>query len=399
MKKWIIVLMLLVMTCMMQAQNRSYITRVFDYRPAPGQFVNTLPEYNAGEPRDSVLARCLRDIGPDIEVLIDYDDDDNPFVVDSIVKPVSAAFITLGSYGGYVTFGFDHPLVNVPGEYDLQIFGNAFGSDSVAVAGGSSEPGIVMVGVDSDGDGVPGDGDQWYELAGSEHSHAKTQKGFEITYYRPDDDVDTPHVRWTCNSVDSLQEGYVHINSFHTQPYWPQWVDGDKMTFMGTKLRCNAHDVNGNGSYFLQYFFDWGYVDNRTDYDWLGDYDQAVRNKMNLGFDLDWAVDATGKSVHLTHVDFIKVYSGLLQECGWLGETSTEVKGAIDLHPDAPMPEDPVLPGDVTGDGKIDVSDVNMTINMMLGKAEQTAQADVNGDGKVDVSDVNQVINLMLGKK
>lgn len=398
MKKWIIVLMLLVMTCMMQAQNRSYITRVFDYRPAPGQFVNTLPEYNAGEPRDSVLARCLRDIGPDIEVLIDYDDDDNPFVVDSIVKPVSAAFITLGSYGGYVTFGFDHPLVNVPGKYDLQIFGNAFGSDSVAVAGGSSEPGIVMVGVDSDGDGVPGDGDQWYELAGSEHSHAKTQKGFEITYYRPDDDVDTPHVRWTCNSVDSLQEGYVHINSFHTQPYWPQWVDGDKMTFMGTKLRCNAQDVNGNGSYFLQYFFDWGYVDNRTDYDWQGDYDQAVRNKMNLGFDLDWAVDATGKSVHLTHVDFIKVYSGLLQECGWLGETSTEVKGAIDLHPDAPMPEDPVLPGDVTGDGKIDVSDVNMIINMMLGKAEQTAQGDVTGDGKVDVSDVNQVINLMLGK-
>ena len=399
MKKWIIVLMLLVMTCMMQAQNRSYITRVFDYRPAPGQFVNTLPEYNAGEPRDSVLARCLRDIGPDIEVLIDYDDDDNPFVVDSIVKPVSAAFITLGSYGGYVTFGFDHPLVNVPGEYDLQIFGNAFGSDSVAVAGGSSEPGIVMVGVDSDGDGVPGDGDQWYELAGSEHSHAKTQKGFEITYYRPDDDVDTPHVRWTCNSVDSLQEGYVHVNSFHTQPYWPQWIDGDKMTFMGTKLRCNAQDVNGNGSYFLQYFFDWGYVDNRTDYDWLGDYDQAVRNKMNLGFDLDWAVDATGKSVHLTHVDFIKVYSGLLQECGWLGETSTEVKGAIDLHPDAPLPEDPVVPGDVTGDGKVDVSDVNQVINMMLGKAEQTVRADVNGDGKVDVSDVNQVINLMLGKK
>lgn len=399
MKKWIIVLMLLVMTCMMQAQNRSYITRVFDYRPAPGQFVNTLPEYNAGEPRDSVLARCLRDIGPDIEVLIDYDDDDNPFVVDSIVKPVSAAFITLGSYGGYVTFGFDHPLVNVPGEYDLQIFGNAFGSDSVAVAGGSSEPGIVMVGVDSDGDGVPGDGDQWYELAGSEHSHAKTQKGFEITYYRPDDDVDTPHVRWTCNSVDSLQEGYVHVNSFHTQPYWPQWVDGDKMTFMGTKLRCNAQDVNGDGSYYLQYFFDWGYVDNRVDYDWQGDYDQAVRNKMNLGFDLDWAVDADGNAVHLTHVDFIKVYNGLLQECGWLGETSTEVKGAIDLHPDAPLPEDPVVPGDVTGDGKVDVSDVNQVINMMLGKAEQTVRADVNGDGKVDVSDVNQVINLMLGKK
>ncbi len=381
------------------AQNRSYITRVFDYQPAPGQFVNLLPPCSAGEPRDSVLARCLRDLGPDIEVLIDYDENDNPFVVDSIVKPVSGTFITLGSYGGYVTFGFDHPLVNVPGEYDLQVFGNAFGSDSVAVAGGSSEPGIVMVGVDSDGDGVPSAGDRWYELAGSEHSHAKTQKGFEITYYRPDDDVDTPNVRWTCNSVDSLQEGYVHINSFHTQPYWPLWVDGDKMTFTGTKLRCNALDVKGNGTYFIQYFFDWGYVDNRVDYDWQGDYDQAVRNKMNLGFDLDWAVDADGNAVHLTHVDFIKVYCGILQECGWLGETSTEVKGAIDLHPDAPLPQQPQVVGDVNGDNTVDVGDVNLLINIMLGKAATTPAADLTGDGAVDVGDVNMVINIMLGKQ
>lgn len=381
------------------AQNRSYITRVFDYQPAPGQFVNLLPPCSAGEPRDSVLARCLRDLGPDIEVLIDYDENDNPFVVDSIVKPVSGAFITLGSYGGYVTFGFDHPVVNVPGEYDLQVFGNAFGSDSVAVAGGSSEPGIVMVGVDSDGDGVPSAGDRWYELAGSEHSHAKTQKGFEITYYRPDDDVDTPNVRWTCNSVDSLQEGYVHINSFHTQPYWPLWVDGDKMTFTGTKLRCNALDVKGNGTYFIQYFFDWGYVDNRVDYDWQGDYDQAVRNKMNLGFDLDWAVDADGNAVHLSHVDFIKVYCGILQECGWLGETSTEVKGAIDLHPDAPLPQQPQVVGDVNGDNTVDVGDVNLLINIMLGKAATSPAADLTGDGSVDVGDVNMVINIMLGKQ
>ena len=58
----------------------------------------------------------------------------------------------------------------------------------------------------------------------------------------------------------------------------------------------------------------------------------------------------------------------------------------------------PTVRGDVTGDGKVDVSDVNMVINMMLGKAEPTAVADVTGDGTVDVSDVNIVINIMLGK-
>jgi hypothetical protein len=51
---------------------------------------------------------------------------------------------------------------------------------------------------------------------------------------------------------------------------------------------------------------------------------------------------------------------------------------------------------DVTGDGKVDVSDVNEVINVVLGKSP--ASADVTGDGKVDISDVNAVINVMLGK-
>ncbi len=58
---------------------------------------------------------------------------------------------------------------------------------------------------------------------------------------------------------------------------------------------------------------------------------------------------------------------------------------------------EPVL-GDVTGDGKVDVSDVNAVINMMLGKATMDPNADLNNDGKVDVSDVNAIINIMLGK-
>lgn len=69
--------------------------------------------------------------------------------------------------------------------------------------------------------------------------------------------------------------------------------------------------------------------------------------------------------------------------------------------------EDPVTPdpikGDVNGDGTVDVSDVNLVINMMLGKIvasdELQVASDVNGDGRVDVSDVNFVINIMLGKR
>ena len=55
-------------------------------------------------------------------------------------------------------------------------------------------------------------------------------------------------------------------------------------------------------------------------------------------------------------------------------------------------------PGDVTGDGQVDIADVNAVINMMLGKAESTPAGDVTGDGGIDIADVNAVINMMLGK-
>ncbi|MBR5727186.1 MAG: leucine-rich repeat protein [Muribaculaceae bacterium] len=60
--------------------------------------------------------------------------------------------------------------------------------------------------------------------------------------------------------------------------------------------------------------------------------------------------------------------------------------------------EDANMLGDVNGDGRVDIADVNAVINMMLGKATQTAAGDVTGDGSVDIADVNAVINLMLGK-
>ena len=60
-----------------------------------------------------------------------------------------------------------------------------------------------------------------------------------------------------------------------------------------------------------------------------------------------------------------------------------------------------IVPGDVNIDGKVDVSDVNIIINIMLGKTQPTnviGNADLNCDNSIDVSDLNTVINIMLGK-
>ena len=56
------------------------------------------------------------------------------------------------------------------------------------------------------------------------------------------------------------------------------------------------------------------------------------------------------------------------------------------------------ITGDLNGDGVVDVSDVNIMIDMVLGKQAPTAAADLNGDNTVDVSDVNALIDIVLGK-
>ena len=72
--------------------------------------------------------------------------------------------------------------------------------------------------------------------------------------------------------------------------------------------------------------FDYGYVDNWPNTD--------ERAKLNL----DNAIDAEGKNVVLTHVDFIRVQTGTMTAGSLTGEASTEVAGAEDLHPNAPFP-------------------------------------------------------------
>ena len=80
---------------------------------------------------------------------------------------------------------------------------------------------------------------------------------------------------------------------------------------------------------------------------------------------------------------------------GWLSDRLAWMDQQLGYDPDA------LVTGDITGDGKVDVSDVNAVINIMLGKAQASdfpGDSDVNDDGMVDVSDVNIIINLMLGK-
>ena len=57
--------------------------------------------------------------------------------------------------------------------------------------------------------------------------------------------------------------------------------------------------------------------------------------------------------------------------------------------------------GDTTGEGDVDVSDINPIIQHILGAATLTGQtafqADTTGEGDIDVSDINPIIQHILG--
>lgn len=58
------------------------------------------------------------------------------------------------------------------------------------------------------------------------------------------------------------------------------------------------------------------------------------------------------------------------------------------------------LRGDVNADGMVDVGDVNVMVNIILGKDtnDYEGRADLNGDNNVDVGDINELVNIILGK-
>ena len=310
MKKSLLIAFVAVAALTAGADNSPYIARVYDYLPAPGQFMNQSPAYAPGDTQESINAK----------------------VESSLCGTVNGGPVSLGSYGGYIIFGFDHPVINKH-DYDVKIYGNAFQSASVSdQAGGSCEPGIIMVGIDMDGDGVPSAADKWYEIKGADYD--RCLHSYEVTYYKPDENKpkvphaswrfidDIEYVRWTSNDPDAA-DGYVWHNTFHSQPYWPMWLEDTVLTFRGTKLPNYSVDMsNGAGTNWFQPFFGEGYVDN-------------LPNGQESGFKIDWAIDEEGNPVELDHIDFIKVYCGQMDYCGWLGEVSTEVCGAQDLHPDA----------------------------------------------------------------
>ncbi len=288
--------------------NAQYISKVLEYTPAPGQFINSSPW---GVPSSA----------------------------NSIIGKLTGS-MSLGAFGGYVIFKFDNPVKNDPNNpfgVDFTIFGNPLSNPANQSEVIWAEQGIVSVMKDENNNGLPDD--TWYELAGSDYFFSSTIKNYSVTYTNPNQQT-AADVPWVDNQGNS---GFVLKNNFHTQPYYPlsdsfPAINTTSYTLSGTRIADEVDTTNP--SYVMSYAKAFGYVDNqvRGTAPYTLPDNPYTRKKENSGgdaFDIDWAVNENGEYVDLDEIDFIKVHNAVLANAGWLGEISTEITGAVDVTPDA----------------------------------------------------------------
>lgn len=255
--------------------------KVYEYMPAPGQFVNNGPAGSQTTASDALAYAQSR---------LD-----------------SNYYVSLGGFGGYIVVGFDHNVQNLP-QYDFDILCNAFD--------GSSEPGIVWVMQDENGNGMPDD--TWYELAGSETGKAETIHNYAVTYYRPS--ALKTAVHWSDNLGNSGEIAYLGGKNGYTD--FPLWMECESYTLTGTCLKARNYN---DGTNWVNPYYGWGYADNESPEDFFS------TSKSNR-FDIANAIDAEGNAKQLEYINFVKVQCAVNAVSGSLGEISTEICGVRDLN-------------------------------------------------------------------
>ena len=276
-----------------------YIAEVLEYVPAPSQYMNSVPWGAPSSP-------------------------------ESLIGGIGGS-VSLGAFGGYIIFRFEQPVRNHPDNpcgVDFTIFGNPLTN--------WSEPGIVSVMNDQNGNGLPDD--TWYELAGSDHHFSTTDRNYSVTYSNPHSAV-AADVPWSDSRGTA---GVIRANSYFTQPYYPlpdsfPAIDQQQYTLSGTAIGSTIDTAFESTIYSLRRAF--GYADNqyrgkapftRPD----NPYTPEVENAGGDAFDISWAVDAEGDYVELDRIHFVKVHTGVMDGAGWLGQISTEITGAALVLPD-----------------------------------------------------------------
>lgn len=292
--------------------------------------------------------------------------------------------ISLGNFGGYMTFYYDKPITddeNNPYGVDFTVFGNSNGGSSFA------EPGNVL---------VSEDGKKWYALAGSEHYDANTRWNYEVTYsnngglanYKDNDG----------NSGEVTKNNAFGAMKYPTKNCYPlfDWKDGNEneITVSGTRLygsngkKGDGVEFSGNGA-----MTSFGYVDVHKNSSTVAGTGEDVNllttpvgnpymenyDGYGDGFDLKWAVDDNGNPVDVSNMKFhyVKVQTASFINGGAIGEKSTEVSAMVRTTPEKESVGNTKAPKSITVDGKELVLSENKNVYYASVKDESNYSVEV----------------------
>lgn len=239
-------------------------------------------------------------------------------------QTLTGGLLSLGNFGGYVTFYMENGLTDDPGNaygVDFYVNGNAFQDVSTGTGLGSMEPGQVW---------VSENGSTWYALAGSEHYESSTIWNYSVTYTK----TETGGTDWKDNYGNTMAS--THGRSFA----WPSpdvYTMNDlpkqsSFTLTGILLPCVDGTITGTDNFnAFSKGGRFGYVDllpNGTSNPYLANSDYS---NASSGFDLKWAVDTAGNPVDVTGKSFhyVKVVTASNLMAGSANEKSTEVGNLV----------------------------------------------------------------------
>lgn len=276
-----------------------FATKVLDYTPAPGQRVNNI-QYN----NPNVVPGSPNGGNTDL--------------------PQNEGVVTLGGFGGSVTLGFDHTVVDDPDNplgLDVIVFSNAFWIGNSPYSRWQ-EPGIIEISKDNNGNGEADD--PWYLIPGSQMTPPYGNYQHNVTYNRTDPAYPPEEKSWYPSTV-----------------FFSAYPDG--ITLSGYILPSDlagAYTNPGSGATEEVY----GYADlSPTGSEAGGDNllylvpDDPLTVGMDIGsgggdaFDIAWAVDPnTDLPANLDSFDFIRITTAV-DKVDAFGEASTEISAVADV--------------------------------------------------------------------
>jgi len=253
--------------------------QVIKYLPAPGQFINN-SSYN------------------------------NP--ANALGVP-DGKLVTLGGFGGSITLLLDRPIIDIPGEADFIIIGNAlyYGGDNHQRW---AEPALIE---------ISSNGNDWILIGGSIFN----------TNFKP--------------TTNLIALNYTNTN----RSYWPTWCSSNSFTISGYSInskfnpRLEVYGIYTNApSDSIETLYGFGDCTPKgiipADFNdnWSSDNPLSFGNE-DIGGDaikLEWVVNSNGEPIYenirYANFSFIRLTTAVNINFTNLGEISPEIDAIITIH-------------------------------------------------------------------